>query len=446
MMAAPVKLRIILGANNAEKLTIESGMPESVEDLSNEIKRQFLIDGDIRLQYMDSDFDNNFVNLSQISDIQDRGTVKVICMSDATDLNQGNINQSGEDTSSSSSTIILSSPDSQTARSQWPTTFQIPKFPYDVEIQLEGANQAFLSDGVFFNPGYKLKSDILESLAEQIIKFKAYPSNLEIEDVAEALIKAHPCLREQGSFNGFYGWKISLKYKMANYRTKLRNLGCQELSINSLKHKPTDRCQPAYNVKKPRKAEVNFCPSYPAGETQDSLEGERLALLSEVKKRHNEKVVKEKMAKTFAYRRQEVVRDKPMLAEFKIRWPGLFTVAEVEAEFVRITTAPLVSKFLAQLDQHTAQLIKVFEKKGGSAGMKIRKMLAPITQDETVEKRRECTLRALCVYLNEDPNILFKEYLRILMLLRGSFNTLFSASTASMLREVMPPLLQPMLE
>ena len=47
---------------------------------------------------------------------------------------------------------------------------------------------------------------------------------------------------------------------------------------------------------------------------------------------------------------------------------------------MRITTAPLVSKFLAQLDQHTAQLIKVFEKKGGSAGMKIRKMLAPITQ------------------------------------------------------------------
>lgn len=35
MMAAPVKLRIILGSNNAEKLTIESGMPTSVEDLAN---------------------------------------------------------------------------------------------------------------------------------------------------------------------------------------------------------------------------------------------------------------------------------------------------------------------------------------------------------------------------------------------------------------------------
>ncbi|KAL1279642.1 hypothetical protein QQF64_026315 [Cirrhinus molitorella] len=38
-MAAPVKLRIVLGANNAKKLTIESGMPKSVEDLSKESKR-----------------------------------------------------------------------------------------------------------------------------------------------------------------------------------------------------------------------------------------------------------------------------------------------------------------------------------------------------------------------------------------------------------------------
>ncbi|XP_043114478.1 uncharacterized protein LOC122358691 [Puntigrus tetrazona] len=254
MMAAPVKLRIVFGANNAEKLTIESGMPKSVEDLSNEIKHQFDIEGDIRLQYMDTDFDNNYVNLNKISDIQDKSTVKVISLTDDLDISQGCLNQSGEDTSlSSNDTIILSSPDSATARSQWPTEFQIPKFPYDVEIQLGSANQAFMSSGVLLNPSHKLKSDILESLAEQIIKFKAYPSNLEIESVAEALIKAHPCLREQGSSSGYYGWKISLKYKMANYRTKLRNLGCPEISINSLKHKPAEKCQPAYNIKNPER-------------------------------------------------------------------------------------------------------------------------------------------------------------------------------------------------
>ena len=53
---------------------------------------------------------------------------------------------------------------------------------------------------------------------------------------------------------------------------------------------------------------------------------------------------------------------------------------KTEAEFVRITTVPLVSKFLAQLDQHTAKLIQVFNNKGGSAGTKIQQTLRPMAE------------------------------------------------------------------
>lgn len=67
----------------------------------------FYIEGGIRLQYMDSNFDNNFVNLNQIIDIQDKSTVKVLSLSDASDVSQGCLNQNCEDTSSSSDTIIL---------------------------------------------------------------------------------------------------------------------------------------------------------------------------------------------------------------------------------------------------------------------------------------------------------------------------------------------------
>ena len=35
------------------------------------------------------------------------------------------------------------------------------------------------------------------------------------------------------------------------------------------------------------------------------------------------------MDKTFAYRRQEVVREAPTVADFKTRWPALFHVREV---------------------------------------------------------------------------------------------------------------------
>lgn len=62
---------------------------------------------------------------------------------------------------------------------------------------------------------------------------------------------------------------------------------------------------------------------------QESLENERVTLLTEVKKRHKEAVVKEKMQKTFSYRRQEVVQDSPLVSDFVNRWPALFTVSDV---------------------------------------------------------------------------------------------------------------------
>lgn len=95
------------------------------------------------------------------------------------------MNQSGEEASLSSSETLILTSDSESPRSHWPTEFEIPKFSYDVEMQ-RSANQDFVSNEILLTPGHKLKSDILESLAQEIIKFKAYPSKLEIESVAEA--------------------------------------------------------------------------------------------------------------------------------------------------------------------------------------------------------------------------------------------------------------------
>lgn len=94
----------------------------------------------------------------------------------------------------------------------------------------------------------------------------------DFDEVALALVTKHPCLKEQGSVSGNYGWKISLKYKMANYRTRLRNIGCPELCIHAVKEKCDTTGKGPKQVKKPRKAEVNYCLDYPAGETKESLE------------------------------------------------------------------------------------------------------------------------------------------------------------------------------
>ncbi|KAL7837452.1 hypothetical protein SRHO_G00271630 [Serrasalmus rhombeus] len=146
-------------------------------------------------------------------------------------------------------------------------------------------------------------------------------------------------------------------------------------------HFPQAYTEWSKQVKKPRRAEVNYCPDYPVGHTKESLEQKRLSLLSEVKKKNKQQVVKEKMERTFAYRRHEVIEDKPFMADFKERWPALFSECEVEAEFARITTVPLISKFMQQLDHHSSQLIKekeeLLDKK---LGMQTR--MTPLKQKE----------------------------------------------------------------
>lgn len=116
-----------------------------------------------------------------------------------------------------------------------------------------------------------------------------------------------------GSDTGCGRWKTSLKYKLSNYCTHLRKLGCPEVTVNSLKQNPAGRLSAAFGVKKAKRAEVNFCLVYPSAETEESLEAMQKALLLDVKKRNNREIVKLKMEKTFAHRRQEVVRDVVLL-------------------------------------------------------------------------------------------------------------------------------------
>ncbi|CAL8318205.1 unnamed protein product [Merluccius merluccius] len=255
-----------------------------------------------------------------------------------------------------------------------------------------------------------MKSDILEKVSDLIYKYKAYPKSYHFCEVSEALIKKHPCLAEPGSWNGCYGWTQRLKTRMGNLCTQLKGLGCPELAVNSLKTKATDDAHPAKNVKRPKRGEANHVPSYPAGETADNLEMERQVLLKEVKKRNNGRIIREKMAKTFALRRQEIVEKQPRVEELQERWPAIFQEEEINAEFLRITTVLLQPRFLAGLDKQSSQLLRVIRKKGGAVGEKIRSTLKPLDQGVDLNIR-ECLLKSLMIYLGEDVSHLIKEYL-----------------------------------
>ncbi|XP_041824838.1 uncharacterized protein LOC121629270 [Melanotaenia boesemani] len=200
---------------------------------------------------------------------------------------------------------------------------------------------------------------------------------------------------------------------MANFRSKMRKrkVPCPELNINTLGGKSHDDRNPAENCKKPKRAEVNYLPPHPSGETNDSLEILRQELLNDVKMKSNTKVIQKKMARTFSYRRLEVVSGSPTANDLKDRWPALFYEAEIKEEFCRITTISLEQTFMLKLDQYTPKIIGLIEAKGGVIGAKLRPFLHKLSQNQSIEMKRETVIRGLIVYLGEKPEELIEDCL-----------------------------------
>lgn len=69
---------------------------------------------------------------------------------------------------------------------------------------------------------------------------------------------------------------MSFKYKLSNYRTHFWKVGCLQVCVNSLKHEPAEK-RLAFDVKRPKRVEVDYCPSFPLGESTESLEKMRLS-------------------------------------------------------------------------------------------------------------------------------------------------------------------------
>ncbi len=347
-----VQLRVIIEENNIRKLTLPTGFPNKVEDLVSEIIQTFQIHGEFGLLYEDKDFGNQFFTLNSTADLEDKATVKLVRNEPLITLDLHPLDESGlsitqstletypaddgeaytsladdVEPSSSQDTVLLP----ESCRSApWPVPFQVPTFSRDIELIMAEANKSYHASGTHFHDA-SVKSAIMHDLAKAIFSYTAYPSSMQISSVAEALLKKFPCLKEPGSFAGMYGWQQRLKYKMHNLRAKLKSqkYTYPELEVNTLKRKlPTDAA-PAKNVKRPKKAEVNYLPPHPVGENQDTLEKERLELVDEMKKNNNAKVIIEKMSKTFSIRRLDVVTTSPTVSVLRERWPGLFSKAQV---------------------------------------------------------------------------------------------------------------------
>lgn len=323
MAAQNLLLHVHIATDIVRKMALPL-RPESVDDLKTKIKDRFNLDFEFSLSFEDPDFDGQLCSLVDMDELPQKAVLKVMRVEgDATSL-------------ASDDTTILPHAMTPERVGKWPTTFLAPTFSHEVELILGDGNKAFEQTGKALKLSRGQKHNILETLAQRMHEFKAYPSDNEFSEVAEALVTKHPCLKEPGSQTGWYGWKNSLKFKMGNYRSKLSRAGFSEVAVNSLKRSKNnpDREPPHTNIKRPRRAEVNFLPNFPKGEDVGSLEQIRLQIVNEVKMADkNLTKIASLMQTTFALRRKEVISDELPLKEILERWPALTVESQVSITY-----------------------------------------------------------------------------------------------------------------
>lgn len=407
-MAAHQKmtLRVILTEADIRKVVLNT-RPATVEDLIRKLQESLGLNYNCNLQYKDPEFNYELCNLTDIEDLPEKPTVKVIPLLELVPVSTSD--EVLSDTPSVADTDILST-SSQERQKQWPELFDIPDFSVDVNYRLRQADLQFLRDGTHLKVSKELKHEILERLSESMYSYTAYPNNAQFESVALALISKHPCLQERGSTSRCSGWKSSLKYKMANYRTKRRRSGCFDVAVNAGKRgRHSTEGEPANkNIKKAKKGELNYLPNFPEGFSQAALEDARKDLVDEMRKRTpNGPLVKQKMDLTFALRRKEVVESEPAISQMVDRWPALFTEDQVCLEFNRIVGKNLKQEFYESIDRHSPRLVEIFRSKRGNVGQLLTQ-LSQQTRTAEPTDIRTLVLRGLPVILGDSPTDFYK--------------------------------------
>jgi hypothetical protein len=170
-------LRVIIAEDDTRKLTLNK-RPQSTEEFKVRLVDKLSLQYDFKLQYEDQDFNNALCNLTEITDLPERATVKIIPLVTLhlTAL-PSPTTPSDTDCCTADTEILSTVGASPLPRQQWPEFFDVPNFSVDVGYRLIQADLAFMKDGTRMTLPREMKHDILEKLAERIYSFKAYPED-----------------------------------------------------------------------------------------------------------------------------------------------------------------------------------------------------------------------------------------------------------------------------
>ncbi|KAG9277981.1 hypothetical protein AMEX_G5761 [Astyanax mexicanus] len=394
--------------------------PESVEQLQEELRERFALEGEFSVQYEDPDFGEALCNLMDIAELPAERAVLHIVWNNEETPSPAHSQTPSVSSISSLDTASISSPASSHSTaivtqtylrniSKWPCPFPIPAFSYDVELKLRKGNDVHEKTGTGLSVTRDVKMEILDKLAQEIFALKAYPEKYEMESVALELVRKHPCLKEPGCGTGYDGWTTSIKYKLGNYRSKLRQAGCNEVSVNKKREGDENVDGRRFSLKKAKRGEVNHVPDHPENFNY-SLEDQRCVLVDAMKKKEKDmELIRQKMDLTFSLRRKEIVEVEPMVLEVQERWPALFLEEQICEEFFRVTTKDLLGTFRAALDKYSPQLLKLYRARKGSFCQDMDTLFEKLdeqTSDLALHRKRTA-LEGLPIFVRENSKKLF---------------------------------------
>ncbi|KAL6458616.1 hypothetical protein MHYP_G00320880 [Metynnis hypsauchen] len=93
-MSLPAQLRVIIEQHDVRKLTLTSGIPDSVEELLSVIMERFQLQGNFGLMYQDKDFGKDFFTMTTTADVKDKDTVKLVQIEPTVILNLTTVDES----------------------------------------------------------------------------------------------------------------------------------------------------------------------------------------------------------------------------------------------------------------------------------------------------------------------------------------------------------------
>nr|XP_040047866.1 uncharacterized protein LOC120828380 isoform X2 [Gasterosteus aculeatus aculeatus] len=178
-----------------------------------------------------------------------------------------------------------------------PAVISIPQFPQDVQSRLDAKEPVHKEQ--------KYRNKIIGNLYDMLSQCTMYPTNSDYVQIVKALIGKYPFLRDVHG-NGYHTWHSQLKRKFKTERAPLIN--------NEEVKRVKEKFRQARSLKTPEES-TSTCPkrlkpsleSCIVGEDATSVEAHIKVLLEQYRKLHPDmNLVKDRMMKTFAWRRREI--------------------------------------------------------------------------------------------------------------------------------------------